>query len=266
MTIISGAPYVMGRFHHAAGLIFETISTFPNEFKGKYLDMWIQLTDGPLQALDLAQALNLRSVFAYSTTYSMRERLIAIPDCDCCYNEEKFTDKNRLPSRCKEAAAKPWQENKIFWRGSVHSSFSRRCLFELGKKYPQYLQIEDSQSNDGKFVPMIEQARYKYLVDTRGFSWSSRLQTLLMLGRVVFVADRPFREWYFDRMIPMEHYVPVKEDMSDLMEKYFFMERHPELYEKIVRNLAEFVEENLNPRRILFDTKELILKYGVVKK
>lgn len=142
-------------------------------------------------------------------------------------------------------------------------SFSRKCLFELGKKYPQYLQIEDV-TKGGDFIPMTAQAKYKYLLDTRGNSRSGRLQTLLKLGRVVFIADRPYREWYFDRLRPMEHYVPVKEDMSDLIEKYCYMEQHPELYDKIVSNLREFVEENLSPRRILLDAKELILRYGVV--
>ena len=111
---------------------------------------------------------------------------------------------------------------------------------------------------------MTEQAKYKYLIDTRGNSWSCRLQTLLKLGRVIFVADRPYREWYFNRLRPMEHYVSVKEDMSDLIEKICYMERHPELYEKIVGNMREFVEENLSPRRIIFDAKEMILRYAVV--
>ena len=264
LKVIPVAPYVMDRLQKTFGLISETIRTFPNELYGKELDIWMQFTDGPLEALNLAQAIDLPYAFAYSSTYSMKNRLIAIPDCDCCYNEENFHDLNRSPIKCKEAATKKWQINKIFWRGSLQMSFSRRCLFELGKKYPEYLQIEDSTR--GQFVPMFEQAKYKYLIDTRGTAWSSRLQTLLQLGRVVFIADRPFREWYFDRLIPMKHYVPVKEDMSDLIEKYFYMEHHPELYEKIVRNLAEFVEENFNPRRILFDTKELLLKYGVVQK
>ena len=263
--IVRPASDFMNRTVATLGLLHETILTFPNEFKDKELDIWIAIfADDSLLSLQLAEALDIPYVFSYFSTYSMKNRVIAIPDYDTCYNEETFSDKSRTFSKCQEIATTSWQYNKIFWRGTLQFSFSRRCLFELGKKYPEYLQIEDSAR--GNFVPMIEQAKYKYLIDTRGVAWSSRLQTLLQLGRVVFIADRPFREWYFDRMIPMVHYVPVKEDMSDLIEKYFYMERHPELYDKIVRNLAEFVEENLNPRRILFDTKELLLKYGVVQK
>lgn len=248
-----------------AGLIIETFRTFPQDFAGKKIDMWIAVHDFCANdALDLAYALDLPHVFAYYTSYAMKDRVIAFPDFNCCYNEKKFFDPINATSKCLEAASKPWQDSHLFWRGSLFVSFSRQCLFELGKKYPQYLKIEDFQK-DGKLIPMTEQAKYKYLIDTRGNAWSGRLQTLLKLGRVVFVADRPYREWFFDKMIPMKHFVPVEEDMSDLIEKICYMERHPEIYEKIVSNLREFVEENLTPRRILFETKELILRYGVVE-
>lgn len=194
LNFIPGAPYVMDRFQMTAQLILDAITAYPNEFKDKELDIWIQLTDGPLQILDFVNALNLRCAFSYSTSFSFNDKVIAIVDFNTCYDEAKYLFKDRLPSKCKKVAVENWQDNRIFWRGNSSLSFSRRCLFELGKKYPQYLKIEDS--SEGKFVPMFEQAKYKYLIDTRGFSWSGRLQTLLRLGRVVFIADRPFREWY----------------------------------------------------------------------
>ena len=249
--------------HPTVALFEEVFKTYPQEFLGKKIDTWFSLWDEPDRALDLAEALDLPHVFTYCTSFAMRDKVIAFPDYESHYNDEIFCNSANSNFRCKEAALKPWQDKRAFWRGSLFTDFSRRCLFELGKKYPQYLLVEDS-NRGGKFIPMSEQARYKYLIDTRGNAWSSRLQTLIKLGRVIFVADRPYREWFFDRLKPEEHYVPVKEDMSDLIEKICYMEQHPEIYEKIVRNLNEFVEENLTPRRIVFEAKELILRYGVI--
>ncbi|MBQ3335854.1 MAG: hypothetical protein IJG80_00435 [Selenomonadaceae bacterium] len=245
-------------------LIQEVFQTFPQEFTGKKIDMWFSFWDEPDRALDLAEALDLPHVFTYCTSFALKDRVIAFPDYESRFRENLFPNDANSNARCREAAAKHWQDSHAFWRGSRVTSFSRTCLFELGKKFPQYLKIEDS-SRGGQFVPMTEQAKYKYLIDTRGNSWSSRLQTLLKLGRVIFIADRPCREWYFDRLRPWEHYVPIKEDMSDLIEKICHMERCPELYEKIVGNMREFVEENLMPRRIVFDAKEMILRYAVVE-
>ena len=249
---------------HALGLIQEVFKTFPQEFAGKKIDMWFSFLDPPEEALDLAEALDLPHVFTWCTSFALKDKVIAFPDYDSRFKENLFPNDPNSNARCREAAAKPWQDSHAFWRGTLSTNFSRVWLFELGKKFPQYLKIED-RNRDGQFIPMTEQAKYKYLIDTRGISWSIRLQTFLKLGRVIFVVDRPYREWYFDRLRPWEHYVPVKEDMSDLIEKICHMERHPELYEKIVGNMREFVEENLTPRRIVFDTKELILRYGVVE-
>ena len=247
-----------------AELIDEIFKTFPQEFIGKEIDMWIAIEDScATDALDLAEALDLPRVFSYYSTYALKDRVIAFPDYKSCYNEEKFWDSVNVTSKCLEAAAKPYQDEHLFWRGSTFTTLSRRCLFELGKKYQQYFKIED-MTRGGEFIPMVEQSKYKYLIDTRGNAWSDRLQILLKLGRVVFIVDRPYREWFFDKMRPMEHYVPVEEDLSDLLEKFFYMESHPELYDKISRNLKEFVLENLTPQKILLYAKELILRYGVV--
>lgn len=254
---------IAGRDNPTLGLIGEAFKIFPQDFVGKKINMWIAMGDDCLDALNLAIALDLPHAFAYYTSYAMKDRVIAFPDYDSRYKEEDLPNDRCSNDKCRAAAEKPWQDNRVFWRGSLFTSFSRYCLFELGKKYPQYLIVEELQKS---YLPTMEdQAKYKYLIDTRGNAWSCRLQTLLKLGRVVFIADRPYRDWYFDKMRPMEHYVPVKEDMSDLIEKYCYMERHPELYDKIVSNLREFVEENLMPRRIVFEAKEIILRYGVVK-
>lgn len=249
---------------HTLGLLQEVFQTFTTEFIGKAIDIWLAMDDEcALKALDLAKALDLPYVFSYYTTYALKDRVIALPDYESIYNEKKFSNSINSNVRCKEAAKRPWQDNRVFWRGSLFTSFSRSCLFELGQKYPQYLCVEDSTK--GQFIPMIAQTKYKYLLDTRGNAWSSRLQTLLKLGRVIFIADRPYRDWYFDRLKPMKHYVPIREDMSDLIEKVCYMEQHPEIYDDIVSNLKDFVEENLTPRRIVFEAKELILRYGTVK-
>lgn len=255
------------RTNSALGLFQEAFKTFPQEFMGKKIDIWIPTDDYcAIDALNLANALDLPHVFSYYTFYALKDRVIAFPDYEARYNEKAFPNDRCSDALCKEAASEPWQDNRVFWRGSLFTNLSRSCLFELGKKYPQYFVIEDMSTMIRNPLPtMKKQAAYKYLIDTRGNAWSSRLQILLKLGRVVFIVDRPYRDWYFDRLQPMKHYMPVKEDLSDLIEKYCYMEQHPEIYNEIVANLKIFVEENLIPRRIVFETKELILRYGVIE-
>lgn len=59
----------------------------------------------------------------------------------------------------------------------------------------------------------------KYALDIDGFanSWDNLFHRLLM-GCCVFkvASDFDFRMWYYDRLKPWEHYVPVAADFSDL--------------------------------------------------
>ena len=76
---------------------------------------------------------------------------------------------------------------------------------------------------------------------------------------------RPFKEWYTDKLVPWEHFIPVKEDMSDLIENYYYMEEHPEKYDEIVSNMTDFADKYLSPEAVLKYTRDVILKYGVVE-
>src|SRR5690606_37830869 len=57
-------------------------------------------------------------------------------------------------------------------------------------------------------------------VDGQTNTWSS-LFIRMLLGCCVLKLDSKFgfRQWYYDRLKPWEHYVPVKADASDLGEQ-----------------------------------------------
>ena len=78
----------------------------------------------------------------------------------------------------------------------------------------------------------------------------------------MFIADRIYEEWFFDKMEPMKHYIPVRGDFSDLREKYDYLESHTDLYNRIKQNMSVFSEKYLSPSAIINYAKEIILKYG----
>ncbi|SCV67516.1 BQ2448_5127 [Microbotryum intermedium] len=69
-----------------------------------------------------------------------------------------------------------------------------------------------------RFTPFMsreEQNLYKYTMDIDGNGWSGRFHTLMSSNSLVLMSTiRP--EWYFDRIQPWYHYVPVNVDYSDL--------------------------------------------------
>ena len=54
------------------------------------------------------------------------------------------------------------------------------------------------------------------MLDIGGWGYSGRLKYLLLLKSVIFVIDRNDVEYWHDSFIPWVHYVPIKEDASDL--------------------------------------------------
>jgi hypothetical protein len=77
------------------------------------------------------------------------------------------------------------------------------------------------------FMTLPEQARrWSWLIDVEGSGYSARLKILLHSGRPVFVQDRPFREWYWAELEPMQNFIPVKRDLSDLVEKLEWAREH----------------------------------------
>lgn len=62
--------------------------------------------------------------------------------------------------------------------------------------------------------------KYALDIDGNSNSWQNLIVRLHLGCCVLKVASRyGFRQWYYDRLKPWEHYVPVASDLSDLMER-----------------------------------------------
>jgi Glycosyl transferase family 90 len=71
---------------------------------------------------------------------------------------------------------------------------------------------------------------YRYLIDIdgNGNAWSGLFSAMLM-GATIFKVASPmaFRQWYYDKLIPWENYIPVSADLSDLDDRLEWAFSHP---------------------------------------
>jgi len=51
----------------------------------------------------------------------------------------------------------------------------------------------------------------------------------------VLVQDRPWHEWYWRSLVPMEHVIPVRRDLSDLVDAARWVRANPEQAAEIGR-------------------------------
>jgi hypothetical protein len=144
------------------------------------------------------------------------------------------------------------------WIGNLRTHHVRTVLHRLGETHPDLLDVQQVEwtgvASDG--VPLGTSAdnamslpqqveRWGALVDVEGVGYSGRLKLLLHAGRPVLVADRPWREWYWDGLTPMEHYVPVRRDLSDLVERAEWVRTRPQEADRIGRAGQRFARRVL---------------------
>lgn len=123
---------------------------------------------------------------------------------------------------------KPWVMQRLRFAMAARELDRVDARFVSGTTHKQEAQCE-AAGLMGPRRPWQDWAGDKYALDIDGFSnaWCNFMQRL-KLGCCVLKVDSQFgfRQWYYDALVPFEHFVPVKADMSDLAEKVEWVRSH----------------------------------------
>jgi glycosyl transferase family 90 len=144
----------------------------------------------------------------------------------------------------------PWKDRKplIFWRGSSTGAFNltAESIFDLPRvrlcgasTYTRLSSMLDARltdvvqartpdegerikallKKDGLLsdpVSQMEFLRYRFQVDIDGNSNSWSFLLKLLMGSCILKVGSNWRQWYYTDLRPWEHFVPVRNDLSDL--------------------------------------------------
>uniref|UniRef100_A0A8C7J6E4 Protein O-glucosyltransferase 1 n=1 Tax=Oncorhynchus kisutch TaxID=8019 RepID=A0A8C7J6E4_ONCKI len=101
-------------------------------------------------------------------------------------------------------------------RGS-RTSPERDPLVLLSREAPDLVDAEYTKNQPpAQEIPLVEHCQYKYLFNFRGVAASFRLRHLFLCGSLVFHVGREWMEFFYPQLLPWVHYIPVKQDLSDL--------------------------------------------------
>ena len=159
------------------------------------------------------------------------------------------------------------KHDKIGWHGNVSTSSNRSILKKIGDENPDLFDIIDINPIGYDINETIPQymslpelvSNYKYLIDIEGFGWSARLKYLLFSKRPLIIVDRTFVEYYHTDLIPNYHYIPVKNDLSDLVSQTEWIINNPEEAQEIANNAFEFATTNFSKDKLLDRIYEVYL-------
>ena len=100
------------------------------------------------------------------------------------------------------------------------------------------------------FLNMIQQSDYKYIIHVDGNVNAYRLLTTMTTGSLVLRVMSPYTSWADHMLKAKVHYIPVKEDLSDLLDVIKWCRRNDERCKEIANNGLTFARSILNKNYI----------------
>ena len=107
-----------------------------------------------------------------------------------------------------------------------------------------YMKLQDIKPVNRKSFE--EQSMYKYIVNIDGNVAAYRLLLWLLTGSVCLRVKSDYILWYDDLLKEGEHYISIKEDLSDLEEKYKWCQKNDKKCKKIAKAGYKFAMKYLN--------------------
>jgi hypothetical protein len=146
------------------------------------------------------------------------------------------------------------------WRNSA-----RPKLVALSLKYPDLIDakfhcllpwevdssIRDQMKEEGmvaSHVPIGIFPQYRYLMDVDGHTANTpRTALMLYSGSVLFKQITNNFLWFYKQLKPYVHFIPVAEDLSDILSQIEWAKNHDAECQKIAENAYQLAEETLRP-------------------
>ncbi|XP_070828061.1 protein O-glucosyltransferase 3 [Chaetodon trifascialis] len=155
----------------------------------------------------------------------------------------------------------PWinKTDRAFFRGR-DSREERLHLVSLSKENPELLDagitgwffFRDREKHVGKapLVGFFDFFKYKYQVNVDGTVAAYRFPYLMLGSSLVLKQDSQYYEYFYSHLKAGTHYVPVKRNLSDLLEKIKWAKENDGEAQEIARAGQMLARELLQPSRL----------------
>ncbi len=193
-----------------------------------------------------------------------------------------------------------WQNkiNKLFWRGATTgdeytlANFNKLIRVKavlLSALYPDLIDAKFSGTSgrmlnnpngqdlefilknlskvDPTSVPEENSLKYKYLLSVDGnSSTGTRIPWVMYSDSVLIKQESQKSQWYYTALKPYIHYIPLKEDLTDIFSQITWMKQHDAELLQIRHNAHNFVKNNLMPEHIDAHAVIILNEYASISK
>lgn len=145
------------------------------------------------------------------------------------------------------------KENKIIFRGEAHGKKNRIDFINKYYGHPM-CDVGDVGYNppiphaDG--MTLYNHLRYKFIMALEGNDVASNLKWIMSTNSIAVMPCPTCETWFMEgRLIPDYHYIEIKPDYSDLIEKVNYYIEHPEKAQEIIGHANEYVRQFQDKKR-----------------
>lgn len=217
-------------------------------------------TPGPIPIISWCGSLDSRDIIlpTYDVTHSTLEAMRGVT------NDLLSVQGNTGPSWINKT-------EKAFFRGR-DSREERLQLVLLSKENPQLLdagitgyfffQEKEKELGKAKLMGFFDFFKYKYQVNVDGTVAAYRYPYLMLGDSLVLKQESPYYEHFYVALKPWKHYVPIKRNLGDLLEKVKWAKENDEEAKKIAKEGQLTARDLLQPPRLYCYYYRVLQKYA----
>ncbi|MBK3519495.1 glycosyl transferase family 90 [Carboxylicivirga marina] len=156
----------------------------------------------------------------------------------------------------KDITAYHKKKDLLVWRGAFKTVHTQRIKFvEKWFGHPQcnvahvsklkpYLHWRKPKMN------MYEMLQYKFVMVIEGYDVATSLKWVMASNSVAVMPKPNYETWFMENtLIPDYHYIQVKDDYSDVVDKMNYYIENPDKAKAIIENAHEYINQFRNKKR-----------------
>ena len=148
----------------------------------------------------------------------------------------------------------PYRQKKdvLVWRGVVHGDhrsiifqkYLDHPLFNIGMTNRRKSTLPKVESWRRSFMSINEQLQYKFILSIEGNDVATNLKWIAQSNSLCLMNKPKIESWFMEgTLVPGKHYVEVRDDYADLLEKIKYYLEHPEEAEQIIFNFQTYYKQ-----------------------
>jgi len=102
----------------------------------------------------------------------------------------------------------------------------------------------------GNFLTMADQSKYKYIIHVDGNVNAYRLLATMLTGSLILRVTSQYTSWVDHMLQHKVHYIPVKADLSDLLDVIRWCKKNDDKCQEIAKNGMQFARSILSKKNI----------------